>query len=154
MVPRGIIAAQGRGSAPAGSFGGQPFALRKAGALKGLPQKISREAAFAALVIAAIPIVEAAKAYCPVETGSLRQSLGSVIRKYQRGMLFIQLVGARRGFGVKGREPANYAHLVENGHNISRQTARSQAETPPRGGPLPWRSSGARVQFSTMPATG
>jgi len=104
-------------------------------ALKNLPQKVSREAAFESVVIACQPVIDAAKAYAPVETGSLQRSIGSVVRRYRRGALTKAIVGARRGFGTADNEPANYAHLVEYGHATHRGTRDQRAFIGPVGVP-------------------
>lgn len=91
-----------------------------ADALRSLPARISKEAAFDALVIAVQPLIAAARANAPVDSGSLQQSIGLRLVRYKKGMQLFAVVGPRRGFGKGGREPANYAHLVEFGHRINR----------------------------------
>jgi hypothetical protein len=73
------------------------------------------------MVLAVQPTVAAARALAPVgETGGLRRSIGFAVRVYRRGGRSVYgIVGPRRGFGVNGTEPANYAHLVEYGHAIA-----------------------------------
>ena len=88
-------------------------------ALQGLPSRISKEAAFAALVEALLPVVDAAKARAPVESGDLRNSIGFTIKRYTKSKILLGLVGPLRGYGTGGREPANYAHNVEYGHRIA-----------------------------------
>lgn len=71
----------------------------------------------------------------PVRSGSLRESMGSVLRKGQSGPYAV--VGARRGHIGKAQlrsrnagrsyEPANYFHLVESGtspHEIDKPISR------------------------------
>ncbi len=86
-------------------------------AVAGLPAAIERNAAFEALVIALLPVIEAAKLHVPVDSGDLRRAIGFRIKKYRHTILGI--VGALRGQGTDGREPANYAHLVEFGHRVA-----------------------------------
>jgi HK97 gp10 family phage protein len=89
-------------------------------ALQGLPSKIKKDVAFAAMVAAVQPTVLAAKALAPVgETGELKKSIGFVVRQYRRGDVTYGIIGARRGFGTKKTDPAKYAHLVEFGHAIA-----------------------------------
>lgn len=74
---------------------------------------------------AAKPIVKAARAKAPRESGLLVESLGTFVKRYKRSKTAVAIVGPRRNFRVrkraqitgasKGREPANYAHLVEGG---------------------------------------
>lgn len=85
-------------------------------ALQGLSSKIKKDIAFAAMVKAVQPTVAAARELTPVDTGGLRQSIGFAVRQYKRGSLTYGIIGPRFGFGIGGREPANYAHLIEYGH--------------------------------------
>ena len=85
-------------------------------ALQGLPSRIKKDVAFAAMVKAVQPTVAAAQALAPVDSGDLRRSIGFAVRSYKRGATTYGIIGPRRGFGRDGREPANYAHLVEYGH--------------------------------------
>jgi HK97 gp10 family phage protein len=89
-------------------------------ALQGLPAKIKKDVAFAAMVAAVQPTVLAARALAPVgETGELRKSIGFVVRQYRRGDITYGIIGARRGFGTDKTDPAKYAHLVEFGHAVA-----------------------------------
>lgn len=96
-------------------------------ALQGLPSRVGKEAAMAAMEKAVAPLVLEAKqqAIPSIRTGGLFRSIGFAIRQYKRGLVTFGVVGARRGFGVESdahdtgkTEPANYAHLVEYGHAI------------------------------------
>ena len=90
------------------------------------------------------PFVKAARRRAPVETGLLKLSIGSAIRKYKvaGNTISVAVMGPRRNVGgVKAariratdgnakREPANYAHLVELGtraHTIEPETKQSLA---------------------------
>lgn len=81
-------------------------------------------------VAAACKVVrDAAKARCPVDSGTLRDSLSYVVRDYDTTI--VGVVGVRRGAVavVKGKErdAERYAHLVEFGHvvkNFSGDTER------------------------------
>lgn len=72
-------------------------------------------------VAAACKVVrDAAKARCPVRTGTLKNSLSYVVRDYDTTI--VGVVGVRRG-GVamvngKGRDAERYGHLVEFGHKV------------------------------------
>ena len=110
-------------------------------ALQGIPGRISQEAAFAALVEALLPVVNAAKARAPVESGDLKRSLGFTIKRYKKSKILLGIVGPLRGYGTGGREPANYAHLIEYGHRIA------------RGGKLD-RTDGRRVRRGLFEARG
>jgi hypothetical protein len=90
---------------------------------------------------AAKPIVSLAKAKAPKDTGALRASLGSVVRRYPEKGQILGLVGALRGYYKPGKRgvrklrkgespkgaaaPANYSHLVENGHRMATATGTS-----------------------------
>jgi len=96
-------------------------------ALKGVPKKISKEVASDSMTIAVRPLVMAIASYAPVDSGDLKRSIGWVIRQYKTGVT-LAVIGPVRGKGTfrtkKGNlnEPANYAHLVEFGHNTPRST--------------------------------
>ncbi len=56
------------------------------------------------------------KAGCPVDTGTLRKSLGRLTRKYHNGAVWVLVIGPNRSV-VKpiGVRATRYAHMVENG---------------------------------------
>jgi HK97 gp10 family phage protein len=80
--------------------------------------RLQKEASLKAVVSAMQPLVLAAKRNVAKSrrTGELDRSIGFFIRKYRRGRLTFAVLGARRGMGSGKNEPANYAHLVEQGH--------------------------------------
>ena len=92
--------------------------------LRRLDDKMEKKIKKQAVKAAGKPIVTAARALVRRESGILAESLGSFTRTY-RGGSTVAIVGPRRRFRVrqkveltgasKGREPANYAHLVEGG---------------------------------------
>jgi hypothetical protein len=98
--------------------------------LNAIPAEMRRDILAVAVAKASQPMVRAAKGFAQasVDTGALRRSLGSVVRKYKKGATAVAVVGARRGYyrdGVKlakkadrrgSAMPAKYAHLVEFGH--------------------------------------
>lgn len=96
-------------------------------ALQGLPSRIAKNVAMQAMAEAVQPVVNAARLLAPVgETGGLKRSIGFAVRQYRRGRITYGVIGARRGFGVPDpslksgfTEPANYAHLVEDGHAVA-----------------------------------
>jgi len=85
-------------------------------------------------VAAACKVVrDAAKARCPVSTGTLRDSLSYVVREYDESI--VGVVGVRRGATAvvkgKSRDADRYGHLVEFGHrvrNFSGDTERIDAQ--------------------------
>jgi hypothetical protein len=84
---------------------------------KQFSRKAQNEIAFSAVFEASQPMVEAARAAAPSETGSLKQSMGVAMRKKKWRVYAV--IGPRWGFGKDGREPARYAHLVEYGHRVA-----------------------------------
>ena len=75
------------------------------------------------------PIVSAAKARVPTDSGALKRAITSIIRRYPEKGYVAGFVGAARGYYSGGRKlkkgqakkkgyrtPANYSHLVEYGH--------------------------------------
>lgn len=93
-----------------------------------------------AMAEASKPVVVAARAHVPKDTGALKRSLGFVVRRYPVRGQVASFIGARKGkykptktrtgrssirrarkdeTGVFLR-PANYSHLVEFGHRIAK----------------------------------
>lgn len=84
-----------------------------------LPQM--RRGALKRGVRAACKVVrDAAKARCPVATGTLRDSLAFVVREYDDRI--VGIVGVKKGAAAvvngKPRDAARYGHLVEYGHVV------------------------------------
>jgi HK97 gp10 family phage protein len=63
------------------------------------------------------PVLRAAKRLVPVDDKFLKKSLGRKVKSYKRSGNVVVLIGPRKGFKDEksGRNPANYAHLVEKG---------------------------------------
>lgn len=86
-------------------------------ALRAVGKKAAREAALVAVQHAAQPIVDAAKALAPKDTGALRDSIGWRVKPYRRGDRALAVIGPQSKYrGGDGRQPAKYAHLAEFGH--------------------------------------
>lgn len=93
--------------------------------MKMLGSEVEQRLAKQAAEIAMIPVVDAAKALCPVNTGNLRESIGvKKIRmrgRYRKGMIVIS-VGPRKGFdwaysgANRKSDPFKYGIPVEFGH--------------------------------------
>lgn len=85
-------------------------------ALKALGSKANRVGA-GAVTAAAKPIIKAARANVPTQSGLLKKSLGSVMRRYTGTS--VAVIGARSSVSgeYKGRKrlPVKYSHLVEFG---------------------------------------
>lgn len=106
-------------------------------ALDRLPIEVRATAEKSALRAGGKPILNAAKAMCPVgENGLLKKSIGLTVRKNRSGALrgqFTLRVGPRTGFAIvkgvrsKGKnagkpiriDPSKYGHLVELGTSHS-----------------------------------
>jgi len=111
-------------------------------ALKALEKKVRNKAVKAALKAGLKPLVAAAKANAPQDTGTLKKAIGDKSKSYRGGLSQIVMVGARVGQArqitrvftkrgqqkfklarVKGkaqkgtevRDAAKYLHLVESG---------------------------------------
>lgn len=97
------------------------------GALRNLEKRIVRGGVDKALRAASKPVIEAMRAEVPVETGSLKKSLGLKLRTYKAAGRRVSIIGARsRPYQTKlgKRNPAYYAHLVEFGvapHDLREQ---------------------------------
>lgn len=93
--------------------------------MRKLGEDVEKRLAKQAAEIAMVPVVDAAKALCPVGTGSLRESIGvKKIRmrgRYRKGMIVVS-VGPRKGFdyayvgGNRKHDPFKYGIPVEFGH--------------------------------------
>ena len=68
---------------------------------------------------AAKPMIKAARSKVPVESGTLKKSLGTKIKKYKSDNVTVAIIGPRKGYSAeyqgKKRVPYNYAHLVHDG---------------------------------------
>ena len=82
-----------------------------------LPGRVNIKVLGQATSAATTPVLKSAKQKAPVETGLLKKSLGKKLKKYKRNAVAVCIVGPRSGFKDEGtgRNPANYAHLVELG---------------------------------------
>lgn len=98
--------------------------------LKKLPEETQKRVLSLAVRRAAMPLVDAIKTRVPKRTGALRESIGAIVKTNKRTGDTYAIVGPRRGYyrggamigkGEDGRGadvPANYAHMVEFGHQI------------------------------------
>lgn len=83
---------------------------------KELPKRIIKKGLRAAMNAGATPVVKAAKARAPKQSGLLKKSMGKKVKTYPSGVVTAvigpkrQTVGEYKG---KKRVPGNYAHLVE-----------------------------------------
>lgn len=95
--------------------------------LNALPGAVGDRVIPKALGAAAKPIASGVKARAPRKSGALKNSITSVVRKYSDGGA-IAVIGPDRDYFQGGKRvkagedrrgadrPANYAHLVEDGH--------------------------------------
>lgn len=89
--------------------------------LNRLGNKVRSDIAREALITALTPTVNAARAHAPVDTGTLKQSIGFRVKPYKRRTKFFAVIGPRRGFrGPDGRQPTQYAHIIENGRHTAK----------------------------------
>lgn len=107
--------------------------------LLNLPPAVESRILGDALSVAAKPIVNAAKARAPVDTGALRRSITSVVKRYPKAGKVMAIIGPSRDFFRGGKRikpggdfrgaasPAHYAHLVEFGHMSAAATGTSVA---------------------------
>jgi len=86
-------------------------------AMNALPDKVFDKVVKSAANAAMTPVLKAARAKCPVETKQLKASLGKKRKVYKRNGVVVVLIGPRDGYKdpETGRNPVNYAHLVEFG---------------------------------------
>lgn len=64
---------------------------------------------------AAAEVRKAAKRLAPVETGELKRSITTKVETIRNGPVYAVIGPENRKNAQTGRNPANYAHLVENG---------------------------------------
>jgi len=90
-----------------------------------LPEKVFEKAVGKAANKAMRITVKAARRNVPVETGQLKKSIGIRIKKYRQSGIVFAAVGPRKGYkdATTGRNPANYAHLVEYGTAPHKETS-------------------------------
>lgn len=93
-----------------------------------LDDKIQNKILKGAVRKAARPVVKDARKRVPKDSGLLRDSIGTFVKKYKRSSTAVAVIGSRRTFSVskrtqttasgaqiEHRNPAFYAHLVEFG---------------------------------------
>lgn len=87
-----------------------------------LPDKVFRKGLLKAGRFAVKPIIGTARANIPVDTGTLKKSIGLKVKVYKQSGVAAFVVGPRSGFattdGKRKLDPRYYAHLVERGHVI------------------------------------
>lgn len=123
-----------------------------------LGKDVMRTPAFRALEKSVQPTVALMSQLAPQETGALKASIGLRLKHYKKRKTTMSIVGPRRGGvwqvsenAVSGREPANYAHLVEYGHVIARKKTADGGQTSVTGKPFmrpAWDSTKGAVMAS------
>lgn len=94
--------------------------------LRNMKEKVAKKIVRRAVVVAAKPIVKAARNNAARDSGTLAASLGVKMKFYRNTRSWVAIIGPRvrfkyggEQFGVKGqkdhRKPAFYGHLVEGG---------------------------------------
>jgi HK97 gp10 family phage protein len=110
--------------------------------VKTVSARAFENAAIRGVVAAVRPIVIKAQALAPTYQGqrsskkgtakhgggSLKTSIGFQVRRYRKSKTYYGVVGAVRGNGLAGAEPANYAHLVEFGGYNKKAKKRNAAK--------------------------
>lgn len=89
--------------------------------LKRLGSTVARRVVRQSTTAALTPMVKAMRREAPKDTGTLKKSIGKVVRTYRRSGVVWGAVGPRKGFETanpdgSARIPTKYAHLVER-HN-------------------------------------
>jgi HK97 gp10 family phage protein len=102
--------------------------------LKQLPDDALNKATPRAVRKGMEPVLRSAQRRVPVETGQLFQSLALKFKKYKRSQSYLGMLGPLRNFKDEetGRNPANYAHLVELGTAPHKMGDGLHPGTPPR----------------------
>lgn len=98
-------------------------------------------------------VVARAKAGAPVESGTLKESIGIKQKRYPRSGAVVTIVGPRSGmsrqFNGRKRDPIYYAHLQEGGHRIVRPYSLKVRYSKKVGGFV--RAKGTGVTLSSVP---
>lgn len=88
--------------------------------LKTLGERTQRKVSRQAVNAACTPMLKAARANAPEESGLLKESLDKKIKTYPESMTVVGIIGpdteTKGDFNGEPRVPWRYAHLVENGH--------------------------------------
>ncbi len=92
-----------------------------------MSERIEKRTVKRAVKAAAKPIVESIKSNLSLQdairSGATRESIGTVIRSYQRGLVTVAVMGPLSGRQqtYKGKEvdPAKIGHLIERGHEAT-----------------------------------
>jgi HK97 gp10 family phage protein len=88
--------------------------------LKKLGDKVHRRVTRQAVNAAATPVVKAAKANAPKQSGLLKKAMGKKVATFKKTQAVAAIVGAKKSVqgevDGKPRKPSRYAHLVEKGH--------------------------------------
>jgi HK97 gp10 family phage protein len=104
--------------------------------LRDLPPSVESRVMGDAVAVAAKPIIAAAKARAPSDTGALRRSITAVVKRYPKAGKIMAIIGpdkafygggkrVKQGQSKKGKDrPSKYAHLVEFGHYSGTATGR------------------------------
>ena len=109
-------------------------------AMSDMPDKLAGTALKKANTRAKTPILSAMRKNAPVDKGTLKASLKHKMKSYQRGMVSVAIMGAKRGMGKmvsdwfaltrtrdgdvqqfnlqRKADPSYYLHLVEKGATI------------------------------------
>lgn len=87
--------------------------------LREVDKRVARKVLPKGIRAGAKVLAKVAKAEAPVDTGTLRKSMWTRVKSYQGGKRVQAIVGPRRFKYANGKNPANYAHLVELGHRVA-----------------------------------
>lgn len=97
--------------------------------LRGAKKKIPARSMKKALRVAATPVIDGARRWAPRQTGKLKQSMSVRMKSYRRGQIILSVIGPKHFKYANGKNPGNYGHLVELGHNIVRGGRLSRGTT-------------------------
>lgn len=89
--------------------------------LRAVDRKAASKVVPKALRAGAKVFVREAKAQAPVDSGVLRRAMTVKVKSYAKSGKKLAIIGPRNKRAANGRNPANYAHLVELGHRVSRK---------------------------------
>lgn len=85
-----------------------------------LPKRVRSKGLRQAMTAASAPTVKATKADTPKQSGLLKKATTKKVKTYKGGDVVVAVIGANRStegeYRGKKRVPANYFHLVEEGH--------------------------------------
>ncbi len=88
-----------------------------------LPERIQKNSLRKAVNAGADPMLSKVRQTANRKSGALKKAMKKKVKTYRKSGTVVALIGADKSFVRDGNKPANYLHLVEDGH-IDAKTGR------------------------------